>query len=105
MNRNPKSQITNPEYQCGTYTDLMVVNGEPEFNGNRNDEILNPMLIVEVLSPVTVAYDRGDKFRKYRSIASFCEYLLVSQTEPIKSGSLPFIRGGLGWGNSRTGSD
>jgi Uma2 family endonuclease len=69
----------------------MVVNGEPEFNGNvydkpqerlRNDEILNPMLIVEVLSPVTVAYDRGDKFRKYRSIASFCEYLLVSQTEP-----------------------
>ncbi len=69
----------------------MVVNGEPEFNGNvydkpqerlRNDEILNPILIVEVLSPSTEAYDRGDKFRKYRSIASFCEYLLVSQTEP-----------------------
>ncbi|MEH1818504.1 MAG: Uma2 family endonuclease [Nostoc sp.] len=40
------------------------------------------MLIVEVFSPLTVAYDRGDKFRKYRSIASFCEYLLVSQTEP-----------------------
>ena len=71
-----------PDYQCGTYTDLMVVNGEPELNGDRNDEILNPLLIVEVLSPSTEAYDRGDKFRKYRSLASFCEYLLVSQTDP-----------------------
>ncbi|NES81772.1 MAG: Uma2 family endonuclease [Moorea sp. SIO2B7] len=70
------------DYQCGTYTDLMVVNGEPELNGDRNDEILNPLLIVEVLSPSTEAYDRGEKFRKYRSLASFCEYLLVSQTEP-----------------------
>ena len=71
-----------PDYQCGTYADLMVVNGEPELNGDRNDEILNPLLIVEVLSPSTEAYDRGEKFRKYRSLASFCEYLLVSQTEP-----------------------
>ena len=60
----------------------MVVNGEPEFNGDLNDEILNPLMIVEVLSPSTEAYDRGEKFRKYRSLASFCEYLLVSQTEP-----------------------
>lgn len=68
--------------KCGTYTDLMVVNHEPEFNGDRTDEILNPLLIVEVLSPSTEAYDRGDKFRKYRSIPSFCEYLVVSQVEP-----------------------
>jgi Uma2 family endonuclease len=60
----------------------MVVNGEPEFNQERTDEILNPLLIVEVLSPSTEGYDRGDKFRKYRSIPSFCEYLLVSQSEP-----------------------
>nr|WP_269141661.1 Uma2 family endonuclease [Nostoc commune] len=79
---NSDLRVWIPEYQCGTYTDLMVVNGEPEFNSNRNDEILNPMLIVEVLSPSTEAYDRGEKFRKYRSIASFSEYLLVSQTEP-----------------------
>ena len=71
-----------PEHHCGTYTDLMVVNHEPEFNGDRTDEILNPLLIVEVLSPSTEAYDRGDKFRKYRSIPSFCEYLVVSQSEP-----------------------
>jgi Uma2 family endonuclease len=71
-----------PDFQCGTYTDLMVVKGEPELNGDRTDEILNPLLIVEVLSPSTEAYDRGEKFRKYRSLATFCEYLLVSQTEP-----------------------
>ncbi|MFM8294890.1 MAG: Uma2 family endonuclease, partial [Microcystaceae cyanobacterium] len=63
-------------------TDLMVVNPEPEFNSDSTDEILNPLFIVEVLSPSTQAYDRGDKFRKYRSIPSFCEYLVVSQTEP-----------------------
>lgn len=60
----------------------MVVNGEPEFKGDRTDEILNPLLIVEILSPSTEAYARGEKFRKYRSLASFCEYLLVSQAEP-----------------------
>lgn len=79
---NSDLRVWIPEYQCSTYTDLMVVNGKPEFNGDRNDEILNPLLIVEVLSPSTEGYDRGEKFRKYRSVASFCEYLLVSQTEP-----------------------
>ncbi|TAG97940.1 MAG: Uma2 family endonuclease [Oscillatoriales cyanobacterium] len=79
---NSDLRVWIPEYQRGTYTDLMVVNGEPEFNADRTDEILNPLLIVEVLSPSTEAYDRTEKFRKYRSIPSFCEYLLVSQTEP-----------------------
>lgn len=79
---NSDLRVWIPEYHCGTYTDLIVVNGEPEFNGDRTDEILNPLFIVEVLSPSTEAYDRGDKFRKYRSIPSFCEYLIVSQTEP-----------------------
>nr|WP_275974358.1 Uma2 family endonuclease [Argonema galeatum] len=79
---NSDLRVWIPEYQCGTYTDLMVVNGEPELNGDRTDEILNPLLIVEVLSPSTEAYDRGEKFRKYRSLCSFCEYVLVSQTEP-----------------------
>lgn len=57
-----------PEFQCGTYADVLVINGEPEFNGICTDEILNPLLIVEVLSPSTEGYDRGEKFRKYRSI-------------------------------------
>ncbi|MEZ2249550.1 Uma2 family endonuclease [Microcoleus sp.] len=79
---NSDLRVWIPEYQRGTYTDLMVLNGEPEFNADRTDEILNPLLIVEVLSPSTEAYDRVEKFRKYRSLPSFCEYLLVSQTEP-----------------------
>ncbi|MGB3266945.1 MAG: Uma2 family endonuclease [Microcoleus sp.] len=79
---NSDLRVWIPEHRCGTYTDLMVVNGEPEFNADRTDEILNPLLIVEVLSPSTEAYDRGEKFRKYRSLSSFCEYLLVSQAEP-----------------------
>ena len=79
---NGSLRIWIPEFQCGTYADTLIINGEPEFNGTRNDEILNPLLIVEVLSPSTEDYDRGEKFRKYRSIPSLSEYLLVSQSEP-----------------------
>ena len=79
---NSDLRVWIPEYNCGTYTDLMVVDGQPQLNGDRTDEILNPLLIVEVLSPSTEAYDRSEKFRKYRSIPSFREYLLISQAEP-----------------------
>lgn len=86
---NSDLRVWIPEYNCGTYTDLMIVDGQPQFNSDacgersyRTDEILNPLVIVEVLSPSTEGYDRGGKFRKYRSLPSFCEYLLVSQTEP-----------------------
>jgi Uma2 family endonuclease len=78
---NGDMRIWIPNFNQGTYADILVINGEPEFNDDRTDEILNPLFIVEVLSPSTEAYDRGDKFRKYRSIPSFCEYLVVSQTE------------------------
>ena len=71
-----------PEFNCGTYADVLVINGEPEFNATRTDEILNPLLIVEVLSPSTEKYDRGEKFRKYRSVPSLREYILISQSEP-----------------------
>ena len=79
---NGDMRIWIPEFQCGTYADVLVINGQPEFNDHRNDEILNPLLIVEVLSPSTQGYDRGEKFRKYRSIPSLREYLLISQSEP-----------------------
>ncbi|MDQ2098160.1 MAG: Uma2 family endonuclease [Tychonema bourrellyi B0820] len=79
---NGDLRIWIPGFNHGTYPDITVIDGEPEFNADRTDEILNPLLIVEVLSPSTEAYDRTEKFRKYRSIPSFCEYLLVSQTEP-----------------------
>ena len=70
-----------PQYRKGTYPDVMVIAGNPVFNENRTDEILNPCLIGEVLSKSTEGYDRGNKFLYYRSIPEFKEYLLVSQGE------------------------
>jgi Uma2 family endonuclease len=72
-----------PEYRRGVYPDVMVFDGEPQLNGARLDEVLNPSVIVEVLSPSTADYDRQNKFRIYRSIPSFQEYLLVEQDEPF----------------------
>ena len=62
-----------------TYPDCSVVCGELEFFGSQGDVVLNPLLIVEVLSPSTEGYDRGKKFELYRAIDSFREYLLVHQ--------------------------
>ncbi|MEL6442057.1 MAG: Uma2 family endonuclease [Cyanobacteria bacterium J06621_8] len=70
-----------PQHRKATYPDVMVIAGDPVFNDNRSDEVLNPCLIVEVLSKSTEGYDRGDKFLYYRSIPEFKEYLLVSQEE------------------------
>lgn len=61
-----------------TYPDVMAVCGEPRFLDAGRDTLLNPSLIVEVLSPSTEAYDRGRKFESYRSIESLREYLLLT---------------------------
>ncbi|MGZ3300329.1 MAG: Uma2 family endonuclease [Isosphaeraceae bacterium] len=62
-----------------TYPDVSVVCGEPRFQDREVDTLLNPTVIVEVLSPSTEAYDRGDKFRHYRRIDSLREFVLISQ--------------------------
>ena len=80
---NSDLRIWIPQYRKGVYPDISVIQGEPELHDGRRDEILNPCLIIEVLSASTEAYDRGDKFRYYRSIPSFSEYVLVSQTEAV----------------------
>jgi Uma2 family endonuclease len=64
-----------------TYPDVSVVCGEQRFLDDEQDTLLNPTLIVEVLSDSTEAYDRGKKFEHYRQIPSCREYLLVSQKE------------------------
>ncbi|MGE5154196.1 MAG: Uma2 family endonuclease, partial [Bdellovibrio bacteriovorus] len=64
---------------AGKYPDLVAFCGEPELLDGRRDVLLNPSLIVEVLSDSTEAYDRGAKFALYRQIPSLREYLLVSQ--------------------------
>jgi Uma2 family endonuclease len=65
-----------------TYPDVTVACGELQyFNDGGFDTLLNPTLLVEVLSPSTEAYDRGAKFQHYQSIPSFVHYVLVSQEE------------------------
>jgi Uma2 family endonuclease len=76
-------QIKVPAAPPYRYADASVVCGKVEvesFNGN--DLLLNPVLLVEVLSPTTEAFDRGDKSSYYKSIPSFREYLLVAQHRP-----------------------
>jgi Uma2 family endonuclease len=63
------------------YPDVVVVCGEPKLADRRNDILLNPTAIIEVLSPSTEAYDRGFKFHQYQLVESLQEYGLVSQTE------------------------
>lgn len=65
-------------YNHGVFPDAMVICDEPEMYKNRNDIIVNPSLVVEVLSKSTESYDRGEKFLKYRSLPSFKEYVLIS---------------------------
>jgi len=76
-------QIKVPAAPPYRYADGSVVRGRVEverFNGA--DLLINPILIIEVLSPSTEAYDRGDKFTYYKSIMSFREYLLIAQHRP-----------------------
>ena len=64
-----------------TYPDISIVCGEPEFADGKFDTLLNPVVLIEVLSDSTEAYDRGDKFQHYRQIASLQHYLLISQNQ------------------------
>ncbi len=62
-----------------TYPDAMALCGEPKFDRTRNPpSLLNPQVIFEVLSPSTEGFDRGDKFTRYRKLASLTDYVLVS---------------------------
>lgn len=62
-----------------TYPDLIVVCGEQKFEDDKFDTLLNPTLIVEILSDSTEAYDRGIKFENYRLLESLKEFVIVSQ--------------------------
>ncbi len=65
-----------------TYPDVVVVCGEPRFEDAQVDTLLNPTVIIEVLSDSTAAYDRGEKFAHYRALQSLSDYLLVAQDQP-----------------------
>lgn len=65
-----------------TYPDIAALCGEPMFEGDQFDTLLNPSVIIEVLSASTEAYDRGAKFAHYRSVESLQAYVLIAQDRP-----------------------
>jgi Uma2 family endonuclease len=68
-----------PQKRIYTYPDVMVIQGELQLQAGRRDTVTNPVMIAEVLSDSTEAYDRSRKFAAYRTIPSFQEYLLIHQ--------------------------
>lgn len=74
-------RVSTPTTTSYFYPDVVVVCDEPRFEDDVFDTLLNPILLVEVLSPSTKAYDRGEKFAHYRHLPSLQEYLLVAQDE------------------------
>lgn len=83
-----------PATRLYTYPDVSVVCGEPELQDGHLDTLLNPLLLIEVLSPSTAAYDRGTKLEQYRTIPTLAEVLLVAQDRPWIE---QHVRTGDGW--------
>jgi len=67
------------KYRKVTYPDVMAIAGEPAPYNNRKDTLTNPCLVIEVLSKSTMEYDQTEKFKRYRSLDSLQEYVLVNQ--------------------------
>lgn len=74
-------KVRMPDSRKFFYPDITIISGEPEFHDDRKDIILNPVLLIEVLSKSTEAYDRGQKFQAYQQAPSLREYLLVAQDQ------------------------
>jgi Uma2 family endonuclease len=78
-NSDLRVHANEPHY---AYPDVTVGCGEPQFLDEERDTLLNPTVIVEVLSPTTEAWDRGGKFEQYRQRESLQEYVLIAQDRP-----------------------
>lgn len=76
-------KVRMPDSRKFFYPDVSVLCGEPQFHDQRNDVFLNPILIIEVLSESTEAFDRGKKFQAYQRLESLQEYILISQNKPV----------------------
>ncbi|MGE0786058.1 MAG: Uma2 family endonuclease [Sandaracinaceae bacterium] len=98
---SPDPKIRVDETNRTTYADLFVVCGQIERSNVDAEAVVNPRVIVEVLSPSTEAYDRGEKSRHYRLLRSLREYVLVSQDEPLVE---VWRRDGDGWRLSERGA-
>jgi Uma2 family endonuclease len=67
-------------YDKVVYADALVICEKPIYFENRKDTIINPLIVVEVLSESTAKFDKGSKFEYYRSLESFKEYVLIHQS-------------------------
>jgi Uma2 family endonuclease len=76
-------KVRMPDSRKFFYPDISIVSGEPQFHDDRKDIILNPILVIEVLSKSTESFDRGLKFQAYQKVPSLREYLLVAQDKPF----------------------
>ena len=79
---SPNMKVRAGEAGLYAYPDLSVACGEPIFQDEHGDVLLNPAVIFEVLSPSTEAYDRGEKFARYRALETLTDYVLVAQDRP-----------------------
>jgi Uma2 family endonuclease len=70
-----------PKTGLYTYPDVSIVCGAPQFDDSKRDTLLNPIVVIEILSPSTERYDRGKKFQSYRTVSTLQEYVLVSQDD------------------------
>jgi Uma2 family endonuclease len=81
---SPNMKVVTSPSGLFSYPDVVVICGEPRFYDERRDILTNPTVVFEVLSPSTEAYDRGEKFLRYRTqIETLQEYVLVSQHRPL----------------------
>lgn len=78
---NSDMKVFIPKMRQFVYPDAIVVSEKPELYEGRRDVIINPQVIVEVLSPATIQYDKGLKFGSYKTISSFKEYILIDQNQ------------------------
>ncbi len=80
---NNDMKVRVPSSRKFHYPDVTVVCDKPQFADDEKDVLLNPLLIVEVLSDSAGDYDRNEKFEYYKEIESFHEYLLIAQDQPV----------------------
>ncbi len=88
------TKVRTPGINIFGYPDVVVVCGELIFHDRFKDVIINPKVIIEVLSPSTELYDRGEKFASYRQLESLTDYLLISQDKPLIE---HYVRHGKFW--------
>jgi len=79
---NSDQRIAIPKLNAYVYPDAVVVCETIQYYENRKDTIINPLLVVEVISNATSQTDRTTKFEKYRTLPSFKEYVLIDQNQP-----------------------